>query len=289
VISPAERTLAGTGLGVAAYALFALHDAANKWLVALIPVWEVLCFRSIFIVLSCLAIGRTALLTQALATPLKAPLAGRGVLTVSAWLCYFSAAPTMQLAQLLTLYFAAPVMVTLMASPLLGERVTPVRWASVGIGFAGVLVASDPFGVRATLGTALVLIAACLWGYAVILMRKIARRESSLLQMFFQNSIFVAVTLPLTLLRATWPDPGQWALMAGVAVAGGLGQFLLFESVRRAPAAVMATVEYTSLIWAFVLGWLIWGDIPPLAIWAGAALILIAGGLLVWGERPRPG
>ena len=68
-------------------------------------------------------------------------------------------------------------------------------------------------------------------------------------------------------------------------VFGAAGQFCLFEAVRRAAASIMATVEYTALIWAFVLGWMVFGDIPRLPVWLGAGLILIAGALLVAGER----
>jgi drug/metabolite transporter (DMT)-like permease len=72
-------------------------------------------------------------------------------------------------------------------------------------------------------------------------------------------------------------------------VLGGLGQFCIFEAARHAPASVMATVEYTSLVWAFVLGYAIWGDVPDLAVWAGAALILVAGAVLLVSERRAGG
>ena len=80
-----------------------------------------------------------------------------------------------------------------MAGPLLGEKVTPARWISVSIGFAGVLVACDPFGLQVSLPVLMVLTAAALWGYSVILMRRIARRRASLLQMLFQNGFFMVV------------------------------------------------------------------------------------------------
>jgi drug/metabolite transporter (DMT)-like permease len=79
------------------------------------------------------------------------------------------------------------------------------------------------------------------------------------------------------------------ALMLASGVLGGFGQFCIFEAARHAPASVMATVEYTSLVWAFVLGYAIWGDIPDLAVWVGAALIVVAGALLLAGERRAEG
>ncbi len=275
----------GMALGVAAYFLFALHDASNKWLVATIPVWQVLFFRSLVIVIASLAVGRARLVEEIVATPLKRALALRGLLTLVAWLSYYSAARFLPLAQLLSLYFAAPLLVTVLSQPLLGERVTALRWFSVGIGFCGVLVASDPFGVRLGWPTVLVLIAAACWGYGVILMRQIARRERSLVQMVVSNVVFTVATGAMCLFDLVPLRLPDMALIAVVAACGGLGQFLLFEAARRAPAAVMATVEYSALLWAFILGFVIWHDVPPLAIWAGAGLILTAGCVLVLGER----
>ncbi len=283
-----DRVTLGIGLGVLAYSLFSVHDAMNKWLVATLPVWEVLFFRCTTVMLVCLVWGRGRLLTRLVETPLKAALAGRAAITLLAWLLYFTAARSMPLAQLLTLYFSAPLIITVLAIPLLGERVTPVRWISVSIGFVGVLVASDPFGVRISLATVLVLIAAALWAYAIILMRQIARREASIVQMFSQNLIYFIITGTLTAFTWKTPTPWEFVLLLSIGVLGGAGQFTMFEAVKYAPASVMATVEYSGLVWGFVLGYLVWGDIPPVAIFAGAALILLAGIFLVIMEHRAP-
>jgi drug/metabolite transporter (DMT)-like permease len=275
----------GIGLGLGAYAVFSVHDATIKWLVADLPVWQVVFIRSVMITTGALAIGGRPVALRALTTPMRLPLIGRGILLITAWILYFVASRGLPLAQMLTLYFAAPVLTTLMAAPLLGERVTPTRWASVGLGFVGVLIACNPVGLRFSTPVLMVLAAAALWGYGVVLMRRIARREPSLVQMLFQNSFFTLVTGIGSLF--VWQPVGawQWVLMLSIGLFGGLGQFCLFEAARHAPASVMASVEYTSLIWAFVLGYLIWGDDPALAVWIGAALILLAGAILLAGER----
>jgi drug/metabolite transporter (DMT)-like permease len=282
-----DTSVLGIGLGIFAYGLFSVHDASIKWLVAELPVWQVLFCRSLVIVLTCLAIGRRSLLEQAAATSLKMPLLFRGLITLVAWLCYFTASRSLPLAQLLTLYFAAPLVVTVLAIRLLQERVTRARWASVIVGFLGVMLASDPFGVRASIATLLVLIAAVLWGYGIILMRQIARRESTMLQMLATNLVFLIGTGIMCAFSWRTPDVSQAALLISVAAFGGLGQFCLFEAARMTPASVMATVEYTSLPWAFLLGYAIWGDIPTAAVFSGAGLILLAGGILVVAERSR--
>jgi drug/metabolite transporter (DMT)-like permease len=280
-----DRVTLGIGLGVLAYSFFSIHDAGNKWLVATLPVWQVLFFRSLTITTGCLIAWRGRLVSRMIETPLKRELALRGAINLLAWLSYYTAARSMQLAQLLTLYFSAPLIITLLARPLLGERVTTVRWISVLIGFAGVLVASDPFGVRVSSATFLVLTAAVLWAIGILLMRRIARSEASMVQMFAQNLCFLVATGLVTAFTWKTPTPREFVLLFGVGVLGGAGQFTMFEAIRYAPASVMATVEYSALVWGFVLGYLVWGDIPPVAIFAGAALILSAGLFLVFMER----
>jgi drug/metabolite transporter (DMT)-like permease len=153
------------------------------------------------------------------------------------------------------------------------------------VGFVGVMFATDPFGVRASFPTLLVLIAAALWGYGIILMRQIARMEPTLLQMLAINTVFFVATGIMSLLDWRPITTAQLMLLIAVGVIGGLAQFLVFEAARLIPASVMATVEYTALPWAFILGYWIWLDIPAVSVFFGAALIILAGALLVRAER----
>ncbi len=282
-----NTVLFGIGLGFLAYGLFSVQDAAIKFLVETLPVWQVLLFRSLAVLAVCLVSGGTGLLTRAVASPLKGQLVLRAVLTMSAWLLYFTASRELGLAQLLTLYFAAPLMVTLLAGKLLDEAVGARRWLAVGIGFAGVMFAADPLGVEVSLPTLMVLIAAAFWSYSTILMRQIARRESSLIQMLFNNALIVPLAGAVTLSVWQTPTAPEFAILALVGALAGGAQFMVFEMARFTPASVMATVEYSALIWAFILGWAIWGEIPHLAVWIGAVLIAISGFVLVMAER-RP-
>jgi len=280
-----DRITLGIGLGVLAYTLFALHDASNKWLVATLPVWQVMTCRSATIVVAVLIFGRGKLVQRAAATPLKRALIARSLITMTAWLLYYTAARSMPLAQLMTLYYSAPLITMLLAIPLLGERINATRWIYAALGFTGVLVASDPFGVRFTLATGLVLAASAMWGYAIVLMRQIARRESSMLQMLYQNLVFLICMGSVTAFTWTTPSGLDAVLLVAIGILGGLGQFTLFEAVRLAPASVMSTVEYSGLVWAFTLGYLVWGDIPSAAICAGAALIAASGVFLAVMEH----
>lgn len=280
-------------LGVAAYFLFSGHDASIKWLVTGAPgqpalfVWQVLFARSVFIVAAVLIAGRGRVIARAVRTPEKPKLIFRSAIILLAWLSYYSAARELPLAQLLTLYFAAPLITTVLATPLLGERVPASRWISVGLGFSGVVVACDPTGLSFSFATARVLLAAALWGFAIILMRQIARRETSFVQMLYVNGGFLLATGLACLVQFNVPDTQQVLLLLVIGVAGAGGQFCLFEGARRAPASVMASVEYTALLWAFVLGWVVFHDVPRPPVIIGAALILVAGAWLVASEHMR--
>lgn len=284
---PGSPAITGLALGGLAFLLFALHDAAIKWLVGHdMPVWQVLMVRSAVIVSVCLGFGRRRVLERVVATPIKRLLLLRGLMTLGAWLSYYSAARDLPLAQLLTLYFAAPIMTTLLAVRILGEQVTLWRWLAVGVGFLGVVVACDPGGVALTGATLRVLLAAGFWGYAMILMRQTAMQESNLVLMGYTNAIFLLATIIAAwVFGAVLPHGWQWALLLAVGGIGAIAQFTLFEAMRHASASVIATMEYSALIWAFVLGYAIWGDIPPVAVFVGAALILAAGVLLVVTTR----
>jgi drug/metabolite transporter (DMT)-like permease len=155
------------------------------------------------------------------------------------------------------------------------------------VGFAGVFVACDPTRFGLSLPVLLVLAAALLWGLSVVLMRKIALQEKTVVQMILNNSFFlITAGLPLIYLWRT-PSLSQTILLAAVGAVAGFAQFTLFEGMKRAPASVIAPFEYTALVWSFLLGFLIWGDVPRSEVFVGAAMIVGAGLLLIAGEHFR--
>jgi len=276
--------MAAIALAVVGYTLFSVQDAAVKWLVADHTVWEILLVRSLTITLLCLAIGRTALTRQVLLSTNKGPLLLRGAVILGAWVCYYRAARDLQLAELVTIYFAAPLMVTALSVMLLKEQVRWQRWAATAVGFVGVIVACQPGGDVTTAAVLLTLLAALLWAYSNILVRRISAFETTIMQMLFSNAAFViacAVTLPWT-----WTGPGVWeiALMVAIGIAGAAAQYILLESFRMAPASLIAPFEYTSLLAAFALSFLIWGDVPRVPVFLGAALIIVSGALVIGTE-----
>jgi drug/metabolite transporter (DMT)-like permease len=283
--APVGGVLSGIACAVGSFAIFALHDAAIKWVVmASFSPWQVLFIRSVVILGICLAIGRRRVVIQTLRSPIRNALLARSIGLLLAWLCFYSAAATLQLAELMTIYFASPLLVAVLAVPLLRETVTRMRWISILVGFGGVLIACRPGDLSHAGAIGLALLAAVLWAGSMILIRQIATREPTLVQMLtscFSFVLMTGATMPLK-----WVTPGllDLGLMIGIGLLGALAQYLLIEGIRRAPASVVSPLEFSALVWSFVLGYLIWADVPGLNVFAGAVLIMVSGVFIVFEE-----
>ncbi len=279
--------LSGVLLTIFSYFLFSLQDAAVKWLVVALPVWQILFVRSVTIFSICLTVGGKSLIGRAWRSPVLKPMFIRNVLLLAAWLSYYTAARDLGLAELTTLYYASPILITILAVPILKEHVPPLRWIAVLVGFVGVMIATDPFGtgMKISLPVWLALQAAVFWAISTVLLRKTALQEVTLVQMTISSGFFILFTGIAVAVDYVPPSLTDVALMAGTGLVAGIGQYALFEGMRRAPVSVLAPFEYSSLIWAFGLGFLIWGDIPASQVFIGAGLIFAAGMIIILGER----
>ncbi len=286
-ISVKNSVSLGILLTTTAYMAFTFHDAIVKVLTASIPVWQILFFRSLTILIGCLVYGRGKLVHQAVTSPIIKPMIARSILLLCAWLSYYTAASHLQLAEVTTLYYAAPVVGTILAWFILKEEVTPARWLAVGVGFIGVLIACNPVGLTVSWSVYLALQAAVLWASAMVLLRKTSLHEKTIIQLAVSNVFFLIMTGVAVL--CTWQTPTltQLALLIGTGIVAGCAQFALFEGMRQAPVSVLAPFEYTSLVWAFILGHLIWADIPTHNVIIGAMMILGAGVIIIASERLR--
>lgn len=276
---------AGVVLALIAYLLLAMQDATVKWLVETVPVWQVLFIRSVMVTGGCLLAGGRPLISGTLGTPMRPLLLRRGIVTLAAWFSFFTAAKGLPLGELVSLWFTAPVVAALLAIPLLGERIGRARCLAIGVGFLGAVLVAGPTSLSVSPATALVLFGAACWGYGLVLTRLIARREPSLVQMLFNNAFFLVATSIGCAVTWRMPDPTEMLLLVLVAIMGGFGQFSLFEATRRVAVSVVAPLEYTALVWAFLIGFLVWSDEPSRAVLFGAGLIVVAGVLLVFSER----
>jgi S-adenosylmethionine uptake transporter len=280
----AGNVLLGIALALSANAVFSTQDAVVKWLVADYAVLQVLFTRSLMIsFISATIYWRTAI-PGLIRSKHKPALLLRAASMVAAWLCYYTAARELALPDLVTLYYSSPLIITVMSIFILGEKVSATRWVAVFVGFAGVLVAANPTGRSDLLPAGLVLVAGTLWAWANVLMRQISASEKTEVQMLFTGLAFVVMCLPALPWIWVTPDPFTLALMCGIGAAAALGQYLMYESVRHAPASAVAPTSYTSLGWAFLWGWVIWHDIPAPTVVAGAALILCGSLIIIVSE-----
>lgn len=282
-----KTVLSGVLLTIFSYFLFSLQDASVKWLVTTLPVFQILFIRSVVIFTLCIAYGRGPLIASSLNSPVLKPLFIRNLLLLAAWLSYYSAARHLGLAELTTIYYASPVIITILAVPILKEEVPLLRWVAVIMGFIGVLIACNPLdkGFQLSTPVLMALMAAVFWAVSTVLLRKTAMQEKTLVQMTISSGFFL-ILCGLAML-AYW-TPISWmdfVLMASTGLFAGIAQFALFEGMRRAPVSVLAPFEYSSLIWAFGLGFLIWGDLPKHNVFLGAGLIFAAGIVILFGER----
>ncbi len=283
-----ERRLAGVGFLFGAYFLYALSDAAAKWLVGTVSVWEVLCIRSVLGLAICLAVARRAAWSALMQVPAKRALAGMSLANFGGWAAYYAAAVDLPLPQLYTAYYLSPILAALLAGPMLGERIRASSWLAAALGFAGVVVAASP--TQAPLPSLLPaltgVLAAAFWALAAVLYRRNVRGNTNIELVVYNNvTIAVCSALPMAW-HWTAPEPGQGLVLLVVTVAGLAAHLLYISGVRRIAVAVAGPIAFFSLIWSGALGYLIWGEVPRPSLWAGGSLILAAG-LLVFGSQWR--
>ncbi len=278
---------AAIALICAATVCFAALDASTKWLGARgLPAVEVVWARYV----GAAALGLFAARPFSRPGVLRARRPWlqivRSFLLLGATFASFLALRQLQLAETSTIFFLTPLFVVLMAGPWLGERVGPVQFAAIAIGFVGVLIATRP-GTGSFQPIAVVAIAgaACNAAYALAT-RGLAGHDAPETTLAWTPIAGVAALTPL--LPWVWRAPASlfvWLVIAIMGVCGALGHWLLILAHQRAPASALTPFTYTQLIWAISAGALVFGDVPPAATLIGAALIVACGLFLALYER----
>lgn len=273
-------------LGVAS---LCVNDAIAKTLTEGYSPIQILFLRNIialpFAMLIALKMGgRAALVTH---RPVAHLL--RGVLWLIAATLFFTSFLYLGLAEATALIFVMPVFVTAVSALILREPTGWRRWSAVLVGFAGVLVIVRPGGD--TFQTASLLPVTTAFFYALLMLsaRWVDPRESVWTMMLYlvgAGALLSALVMPFVWVPPRLED--TW-LFLGLALFGTIGITLMTQAFRFAPAAVVAPFDYTALIWATLLGYLLWGEIPDLATYLGAAIIIASGIYIVWRERKLDG
>ncbi len=204
----------------------------------------------------------------------------RGLLMLLGAYLYFTSLSFMPLAEATALVFSAPIFITALSVPLLGEAVGWRRWSAVLLGFIGVLIVVQPGGSAFQPASLLPVGVAVLYSVFMISARWIGPGEGMWTMMLFVVLFPMIYAAPFAFwVWAPVQAEDLWLFVA-IAIFGSLGITLIGQAFRLAPAAVVAPFDYTSLVWATALGWLIWGDV--LALWTiVGALIIVASGIII--------
>ena len=212
----------------------------------------------------------------------------RGVLGVAVLTAFVYSLRYLPLTTAYTLFFVAPLIITALSVPLLGEHVGPRRWAIIVAGFSGVLVTLRPTGegVFTWAGLA-VLFAATGYAISAITVRVLARTDSTQSTVFWLLTFLGTGSAALAAFDWVPIQPQHWILIAAVGLVGGLGQYAITEAFSRAEASVIAPLEYTALAWGLGFDALAWGVLPDAMTWVGAAIIVSSGIYLMRLERHR--
>ena len=291
----------GIALKLASLLLFAVMSALIRGFGDTIPVGQVVFFRSVFAIVPVVIIyaARRELVTAVRTHRLKGHL-GRGVISVFAMFLSFAALQRLPLVDATAISFAAPLIVVALAALILKERVRRYRWSAVAIGFFGVIVMLTPYldlgdaaATGAAIGALLALLAAFCNAGTVIETRRLTDTETTAAIVFY-FSLFSALAGLLTLPFAWHPPTGlEFAKLVAIGVIAGVAHILLTEGYRFAPASLLAPFEYTAMVWAFVLGYVMFGETPTPAVVLGGVIVAASGLLVIWREhllgleRPR--
>jgi drug/metabolite transporter (DMT)-like permease len=291
-----RRSLLAVASLFAGIFVFSFQDVVIKTVAGLYPVHEVIAIRSLVSVPILLAMLHWQGGLRALVSRRMGWLALRGLCLMVSYTSYYLAFPVLPLAAIVALFFTVPLFVTALAGPFLGEKIGINRWVATIVGFAGVLVMMRPTSGLFEWAALLPVASAFFYGTAALMARRLGATDSAPVMAFHQNLIYLMGALTMAalfgqgglagdsqgslafLLRA-WTVPG-WTdllLMAATGPIAAIGTVLLTQAYRMAEANLVASFEYTGLIWASLWGFVFWGEIPGAATLAGAALIIGAG------------
>jgi len=283
----------GIGLKLASLLLFALMSALIRGLGHTTPVGQVVFFRSAFAIVPVVIIyaARRELVTAVRTHRLPGHL-GRGVMGILATFLSFAALARLPLVDATAISFAAPLIVVALAALILKERVRRYRWGAVAIGFVGVIVMLAPYlevkhwtmSGPATGALFALLAAFCNAGTTIETRRLTSTETTSAIVIYF--SVFCALAGLLTLPFA-WHPPSEreFAELVAIGLIAGVAHILLTEGYRFAPASVLAPFEYTAMVWASVLGYVMFGETPTLVVLLGALIVAASGLFVIWREH----
>ena len=283
------RILRGVFFVVLATALFVIMNAAVKLLRPHLPTVELIWARTLGHTLFIFAIfgpshgGWRLLITRKPGTQLV-----RSLLLLTSTSFFFTALGFVPLADATAVSFTSPLVVAALAGPMLAERVRVGHWVAIGAGFLGALIVIRPGAAGANPYLLLVIANSCCYALYQILTRRMAgfdRPETSVTYSALVGTIVLSAVVPFY-----WQTPDRlshWLILIVVGVLGGLGHYFVARALMWGPASVIAPFHYVQLIGAAAMGYLVFGDVPSVWTWVGAAVIIASGLYIAWRETQR--
>jgi drug/metabolite transporter (DMT)-like permease len=278
-----RAALAGIGLMTAGIFMFAVNDAMGKWLVATYSVGQVLLIRSIAALFLL-----TPFIWRDRATFAQAPRRGmqalRAVLATAEVGFFYWAVTYLPLADVMAYYLAGPIFVTAIAGAFLGEAVGWRRWTAVGVGFLGVVVCLRP-GSAALSWPALIALAGSFTFSLSMIATRTLRGTSDTVLVTSQTVAALALGAVLSPFAWVTPPPRDLVLLGLLGMVAMVAHVCVNRSLKLAPASTVVPYQYTTIVWAVLFGYLVFGDVPDAWMLAGAAIIIGAGLFIFLRER----
>lgn len=284
----ASSAIPGIAAGIAfmcagAFCMVAL-DVAVRTLLEDYALTQVILLRSVFSSLLIMLIIVQRRRTAALRTRKPAWHLLRSLLMTGSMFTFFYALKHIPLAEVIVIAFAAPLIVTALSRPFLGEHVGAWRWAAVIVGFVGVLIVVRP-GIGIVHPAAFVALAgAAFYSGLALTARKLSRTESPWSLSFYSFIAPALIAAGIGMNSWIMPEPTDWIVFALSGTFGALAFLCVNAAYGRAPAAIIVPFEYTGLIWAPAAGYLFWGEVPGMNTWFGAAIIVASGMVILFRE-----
>ncbi|KLK90364.1 membrane protein [Microvirga vignae] len=290
------KPLLGISLKVLSALVFTMMSAVLKTLMDRYPTGEVVFFRSSFAILPLwLWLAWKGDLINGLRTKTVVGHFKRGFLGTGAMFLGFAALSFLPLHDAIAIGYASPLILVILAAILLKEKIRAYRWTAVAVGFIGVMIMLSPYltpetfagGILAgpSLGAICAFVGAVCSAGAMVQVRRLTGTEKTGAIVFYFFILASGLSFCTILLGWNMPDAKDLALFVLGGILGGIGQILLTESYRYADASVIAPFDYTTMVWALLFGWLMFGDLPTPTILVGAAIVAATGLFIVWREH----
>lgn len=285
-----NRVNLGAALTMLAMFGFASMDAMSKFLVRDYPIAQTLWIRYGVFLLFALAVARMARKGGGVARAFRSNRPGlqigRSLLGLVENAVFVLAFLYLPLADTHAVAATSPLIVIALAAPILGERAGLKRWLAVGAGFCGVLLIIRPGFQTLDWPLLLPLLGALLWAVYQLLTRLTARHDRPETTLLWTASVGFATLCLIGPWQWHKPDALAWVLILSLATLGSLSHYALIRALDFAPAGSVQPYSYSLLVWASVLGWLVFGDVPDALTIAGAAVV-VGSGIYTWRlDRP---